>query len=372
LNTKRVTLVFLALLGALLLSSCAGGAAGRGSSWPGLAADTQTAYVADGAQIFAVRLSDGAELWKYPAKADAKISFYATPIILEDGRLVVGSAGTDRCLYVIDTAKVDATTKSPAATCIFNASKDHWIAAPLVVGNVVYAPNNDGYLYALDLSDNQMIWSLQIGGGGHLWAAPVSDGTKLYISSLDHSIYAVDIASHKVAWKTDLGGSVTGSPALSSDGKTLFAGSFASKVFALDSSSGKVLWETTTKGWAWGSPTVSDQTVYVGDLDGQLYALDAATGKIAWSAQPDGPITGSPLLSGDLVIVTTESGSVFAYSKETRAQQASWPASVKGKIYTPAVQAGDLILVAPLSSGAEYFLTALNPDGKVVWNFKPQ
>jgi len=372
LNTKRVTLVFLALVGALLLSSCVGGAAGRGSSWPGLAADAQTAYLSDGLQLFAARLSDGAQVWKYPAKGDAKISFYATPVVLEDGRLVIGSAGTDHCLYVIDTTKVDAATGSPAATCIFKGSKDRWIAAPLVVGDVIYAPNNDGTLYAVSLADGQMLWSLQIGIGGHLWAAPISDGKTLYISSLDHFIYAVDISSHKLVWKTDLGGSVPSAPAISADGKTLYAGSFASKVFALDAASGKVQWETVTKGWAWGSPAVAEDTVYVGDLEGQLYALEAATGKVAWSAQPDGPITGSPLLAGDLVIVTTESGSVFAYSKDTHGQQASWPVSVKGKIYTPAVQAGDRILVAPLSSGAEFLLTALNIDGGVIWNYKPQ
>jgi outer membrane protein assembly factor BamB len=320
-----------------------------------------------------VRLSDGTELWKYPAKPDSKTSFYATPDIMDDGRLVIGSAGTDHCLYVIDTTKVDAASGTPEATCIFNGAADRWIAAPLIVENVAYAPNNDGSLYAVDLASNKLLWSLKIGGGGHLWGTPSSDGKLLYISSLDHHVYAVDIASHQIVWgqETDLKGSVIGSPALSEDGATVYVGSFDKKIYALDAATGKLKWSqpVPTGDWVWGSPLVNAGTVYVGDLAGNLYALDAATGSVTWSVKPDGPITGGPMLAGDKIVVTTESGTVYAYDAQGKP---AWNASVKGKIYTPAVQAGDLILVAPLSSGAEFLLTALGSNGSVVWNYPPK
>ncbi len=372
-NTKRFPLILLVLVGALLLSACVGGAA-RGSSWPGLAADTENAYLADGSQLFGVRLTDGAQMWKYPEKTDAKTAFYATPILLGDGRMVVGSAGTDHCLFVIDSTKVDQSTKTPAANCFFAAAKDRWVASPLIVGNTVYAPNNDGTLYVVDLTNSTLLWSLVIGGSGHLWSAPVSDGKMLYLSSLDHFVYAVDLQSHKVAWKADLGGSVSGSPALSADGKSLFVASFASKVFALDAVNGNILWETVTKGWVWSSPTVSGGSVYAADLAGQLYALDAATGKIIWSVKPytgdaNLAIAGSPFVSGDQIIVTTESGSVYAVDNQGKNV---WTASLKGNIYTAAVQSGTLILVAPLSSGADFYMTAFDSTGATRWSFKPQ
>jgi outer membrane protein assembly factor BamB len=369
LNTKRASLILLAVLGMLLLSSCAGGAAARGTTWPGLAADDQAAYLSDGAQLFAVRLKDGAGLWRFPAKPDAKTSFFATPALLADGRLLIGSAGSDHCLYLINGAQVDQATNAPAAQCLFNGAKDRWVASPLVVENMAYAPNNDGWVYAVDLASGKLAWSLEVGKGGHLWATPATDGKALFISSLDHNVYAVDLAGKSVLWKTDLGGSVTGTPTLSADGKSLFVGSFASKAFALDAATGKVLWQTPTKDWAWGSPAVDEAAVYMGDLDGELYALDPATGKITWSVKPDGPITGGPLLTGDHVVVTTESGSVYSYGT---GGQAAWNTAIKGKLYTPAVQAGENILIAPLAGGAEYLLTALSADGKVLWNFKPE
>ena len=367
-NTKRFTLIFLALIGLLLLSGCAT-ASTSGSSWPGLAADADAAYLADGALIYAVRLRDGAELWRYPQKAEAKTAFYATPVLLGDGRLVIGSAGTDHCLYVIDTTKVAADTKTPEATCFFAAAKDRWIAAPLVVGDTVYAPNNDGTLYVVDLTSSELLWSMEIGGGGHLWAAPTTDGTNLYISSLDHDVYAINIERREVVWTAELGGSVAGSPSLSADGRSLYVGSFDSKIYALSAADGSILWQVDATGWVWGSPAVDGDVVYAADIKGQLYALEAATGKILWNAQPADAITGSPLVLEDKLIVTTESGNIFAYGKDG---QQLWPAAIKGKLYTPAVRSGDLILVAPLVTGAEYYMTILSTDGVVQRPFKPQ
>ncbi len=367
-NAKRFPLILLALAGVLLLSACST-AASRGSSWPGLAADADAAYLADGAQIYAVRLRDGAELWRYPAKADAKMSFYADPVLLGDGRMVIGSAGTDHCLYLIDTTKVAADTKTPDANCFFAAAQDRWVASPLVVDNVVYAPNNDGTLYVVDMAKGELLWSLEIGGGGHLWAKPVTDGTNLYVSSLDHHLYAIDLASHAIAWAVDLGGSVPNAPTFSADGKMLFVGSLSSKVVALSVADGSTLWEAKTQKWVWGSPLVDGDTVYAADLDGQLYAFEAATGKVLWNSKPADAITGSPILSGDQVVVTTESGGVYAFDRDGKR---GWDATITGKVYTPVVSSGDLLLVAPLSTGAENFLTALNASGATRWSFKPQ
>jgi hypothetical protein len=49
-----------------------------------------------------------------------------------------------------------------------------------------------------------------------------------------------------------------------------------------------------------------------------------------------------------------------------------WTALVKGNIYTAAVKSGDLILVAPLSTGADFYLTAFDSTGATRWTFKPQ
>lgn len=365
-TTKRFLLIALIAFGALILSACSGSIST--ANWPGLTADSTTAYLAGGGQVTAVRLSDRADLWKYPQKADSKKIFYANPIVLPDGRILIGSEGSDHCLYVLDPSKVSADTKEPASTCLFSGAKDRWIAAPLVVDNTVYAPNNDGVLYAIDLTSGQLLWSLRIGSGGHLWAAPVTDGKSIFISSLDHYVYAIDIQSHNIIWKTDLAGSVSGSPVLSADGKTLYVGSFAATAFALDAAKGDILWQSATKNWVWGTPAIEGATVYFADLSGNIYALDAATGAQSWSVQPDGPITGSPLVMGDRLLFGSESGVVSALDQQGKNAWAT-AYSTTGKIYTTPVVSGDLILIAPM--GDKQLLIALDKDGKQVWTYPP-
>ena len=213
---KRLTLISFVLLGAVLLSACA-----SATSWPGLITDTNNAYLTNGQNVYAVRLSDGTKVWSYAA-SHGQI-FYSDPVLTPDGQLLVGSAGTDHGLVSLDPAKgLDPATGKE--NWIFSGAKDRWIAAPLVINDTIYAPNNDGSLYALKLATGELLWSLSI--GHPFWSAPVTDGKLIFLTSLDHFLYAINPQSQKIVWKVDLGGSSAGSPALSADDTTLYVGSF--------------------------------------------------------------------------------------------------------------------------------------------------
>src|SRR5512139_4328030 len=109
---KKFALVLTILLGAVLLSACAGGAV-RGTSWPGLAADGKAAYLADGPFVYAVNLSDGKLLWQYPGSRNSKLVFYAPPVITPDGLVIVGSRGTDNSLIALDPNDINTETNAP-------------------------------------------------------------------------------------------------------------------------------------------------------------------------------------------------------------------------------------------------------------------
>lgn len=356
---KRLTVISLLLLSGLLLSACATGTSS--TSWPGLAADKDNAYLADGPFLYAVRLSDGAKVWQYPADKPGKEQFYSNPVITPDGQLLAGSSGEDRALISLDPA-----TGNPKWAKPFTAS-NHWVASPLVVGDTVYAPNNDGTLYAIQLATGQLAWSLPL--GRELWGTPSTDGRLIFVTSLDHFVYAVDPAARKVAWKVDLGGSVPGSPAVAPDNKSLYIGSFARKLFSIDPANGGLRWTAELKDWVWGTPALMGDTLYAADISGNIYSLAAASGKNAWpEVKPDGPITGNMLALPDGgVVVAAESGFLYGYKNDG---STLWPAvNIGGKIYTSPVLAGDRILVAPM--GAEYLLYAVNSkDGSVApWHF---
>lgn len=350
---KPIPLILLFLFAALLLTSC--GAAS--TYWPGLRAAEDLAYLSAGSHIYAVRLSDGTEVWRYPEKASSKTIFYAPPVFTDDGQVVVGSAGSDHALFYLDA-------RTGAYKAQFDGALARWMAAPLAVGEYLYAPGGDGTLYMLDLQGNKL---KSFETGAPLWSQPVSDGKYVYLAALNHHLYALDLQTLDVVWDAPLAGAMAGSPALSADG-TLYVGNFASKVIAVEAETGKVLWEAPTDGPVWGGPALDAGLVYVADLQGKIYAFDAASGERVWTPpQPDGPIIGSPHAQGGLMIFTTETGAVVGVDAEGKVKTLT---SYQAKIYTPPASAGDLILVAPMET--EFLMAAIDANGLQMWTFTPE
>jgi outer membrane protein assembly factor BamB len=361
----------MALLAAALLSGCAGGPV-RGVTWPGLAADDNMAYLADGPNVFAINLKDGKELWRYPADRDNNLVFYSTPVITPDGLVIVGSSGKNHSLVALnptDLTQNANNTKSPAAAWTFNEARDHWVAPPLVVADKLFAVNSDGYLYVLDLQDGQStkqaVRAIRI--GGRLWAKPTSDGERVFLTSLDHNVIAVDIAKYEVLWNEEIEGAVAGSTVLGPD-EMLYVGSFASQLEKIDPASGKRQTALKAEYWIWSTPSLDGDTLYFADLNGNVYSFNTSTGKLNWPLiKPDGPITASPLIQDDHILIATESGSLFATD---RTGTVLWTQQVGGKIYTTPVAAGGLTIVAPLET--DFYLAALDSNGRQVWTFTPQ
>ena len=355
-KTKRFLLFFLLALGAILLSACSGQP--LSNNWPGLAADAERAYISSGSFIYAVDMQNGSKVWQYPAEADNKILFYATPVLTEDGQLLIGSAGTNHPFLSInpETGKENWTES-------FTGAKGAWMASPLVLNETIYAPNTDGFLYILDLSGKQAADPIQLGGA--LWATPSTDGTLLYVTSLDHHLHIIDPAQGVINEPIDLGGAAPGSPAIGTDGA--YIGSFASTVEFIQAN-GQHESIATAKNWIWGTPTLDGETLYYADLDGVIYSLDLPSGSQNWDAvQPDGPVVASPLVVGDQIYVASESGSFFALDRDGKI---IWEKTPGGKIYTSPVVSGELILVTPYQ--AEFALAAFDAEGKQAWTFTPE
>jgi outer membrane protein assembly factor BamB len=364
---KKLIIVTMILFGAVFLSACSGGAV-RGMSWPGLAADGKTAYLADGSFVYAVNLSDGAELWRYPGSRNGKLTFYSTPAVTPDGLVIVGSAGTDHSLIALNPADINPDTKAPVEAWKFSGAKDHWVAAPLVVNNKLFAVNSDGNLYILDLQDGQSVKDATVVKlDGRLWAQPITDGERVYVTSLDHSVIAVDAETYKVVWDEDLGGAVPGSAVLGTDGM-LYVGSLESKLEKFDPATGNHQSVLDAENWVWSTPSLDGDTLYFGDVDGNFYSFDTASGKLNWKpVKPDGPITASPLIQNDHILIATESGSIFAVGNDGKVL---WTQQIGGKIYTTPVAAGDLTIVSSLET--DFYLAALDANGRQVWTFTPK
>jgi outer membrane protein assembly factor BamB len=368
---KKLIIVTTILLGAVLLSACAGGAA-RGMSWPGLATDGALIYLADGPFVYAVSLGDGRQIWKYPGERNNKLVFYSPPAVTPDGLIIVGSAGTDHSLVALNPNDINPDTNAPFEEWKFTGAKDHWVAAPLVVGNQLFAVNSDGNLYILDLQDGQSTKKATVVElGGRLWSQPTTDGERVYVTSLDHSVIAVDVNTYKVVWHEEIGGAVPGSAVPTEDG-SLYVGSLASQLEKFDTTTGDHQTVVDAANWVWSTPSLDGDTLYFGDVAGNLYSFNTSTGDQNWKPiKPDNSetasITASPLVREQHILVATESGSVFAVDRDGKIL---WNETIGGKIYTSPIAAGDLTIVAPLET--DFYLAALDPNGRQVWTFTPE
>jgi outer membrane protein assembly factor BamB len=355
LKTKRLLLFSMAVIGAILLSACSGQP--LSNNWPGLAADGERAYISSGSYIYAVDVTNGREVWRYPSNADNKLLFYANPVITPDGQLLIGSAGSTNSF-----TSIDPETGKENWTGSFTKSTGKWVASPLVLNDVIYAPNANGFLYILNMRGREIADPIEL--GGTLWSTPATDGTLLYVTSLDHRFYVVDPLGRVSNDPIDLGGAAPGSPAVGNDG--VYVGSFASRVeFIQPNGRHEVI--ATARNWIWGTPALDGETLYYADLDGILYSFDLASRRQNWdNVQPDGPIVASLLVVDDQIYVATESGSFYAMDRDGKI---FWEKSLGGSIYTTPVISGDLILVAPYQ--ADIALAAYGADGKQAWTFQP-
>jgi outer membrane protein assembly factor BamB len=359
--TRRFILIALGLLvGGSLLSGCATGAV-LASSWPGIAADDTTVYVAYNTAVAAVDLENGVERWHYPAAPERNRSFYAAPLITADGQLVVG--GYDHTVTVLDA-------ESGAEIWRFAEPTARIIGSPTAAGSLVLVPSADHHLYALDVEARQVAWTFEAGAA--LWTAPLVDGETVYLPSIDHYLYALRLSDGSEIWRADLGGGAVDTPTLVEG--TLLAGTFGNGLQAVSAETGAVLWSFETVGWIWGNPTAADGLVYFGDVAGWVYSLRlGSSGEEINRFQPDGPVVGSPAFGDDRVFISTESGTVYARQASTG--DPIWEQSIglTSRLYTDPLLVGDVLLVASTTARqGDVILTAFDAaSGARRWIYPP-
>jgi outer membrane protein assembly factor BamB len=350
-KNKNIALFGLLLALGVILSGCATGMTPSG--WTGMTVDAKNAYVSGGPYVFAVNLETGAQVWRFPEKASTANPFDATPALTSDGQLIVG--GYDKKLYSLNPQTGQSNWQ-------FIEARNRWIGGALVVDNMIYAPNADYNLYALNLR-GELQWTFK--ADESIWGTPVSDGKNIYFGTLGRKVYAVNAQTGKLVWEQKMDGAVLGSPATGTD-NTIYVGSYGGTLYALSTADGGVRWSEKVSSWIWTGPMLDDTTLYFGDGKGILYAHPVDGTGQPWNQPLNGAIVGTPLINGDNIIIGTEAGNLYFIDL---ASKISRPVSISGKIYSSPVAAGNLILVAPM--GGDATLVALDQNGAAKWSFTP-
>ena len=107
----RTFLIISLLTLSMILSAC--GSRMSASSWPGISVNENEVYLAYNQHVYALDLnsvnqSQIQEKWRFPAEAQANVTFFTPPVLTEDGQLLVG--GYDNVFYSLDPHSVDKET----------------------------------------------------------------------------------------------------------------------------------------------------------------------------------------------------------------------------------------------------------------------
>ncbi len=116
---------------------------------------------------------------------------------------------TDDAIYIGDLAntfhKLDKTSGEEIWS--YTGSQGFYLGQAAIYDGVVYAPNNDGNLYALDADNGSLLWTFKT--GHYLWSQPQIANDTIFIGSMDHFAYAISLAGEEI-WSSELAGAATG------------------------------------------------------------------------------------------------------------------------------------------------------------------
>lgn len=348
---NKILTIFVAIsVLALLLTSCSASGASTATSWTGATVTDTAVYFANGPQVVALRLDNGANIWTYPEKIAATRTFLAAPVLVGDQLIL---ADTGHLLTSINSR--DGVTQNWQ----FTGATGKYIDSPLVVGETIVAPNSDNSLYALDLKGTKL-WSFT--ADHSFWAQPASDGKLIFAPNFDHYLYAVDLATGVQKWKTDLKASLVARPTLA-DG-VIYIGNLDGDVFAVDSEKGTILWETKVAGGVWAAPTLTHDQLYFGDQTGVINILKAADGSVVNSVAGDSGIEGAGVVVNDGIVFGKENGDIITIGFDGANLGTK---TVGGSLYSNLSTNGNLFVV--VATKGDNPLVAFDYDVKQSWAY---
>jgi outer membrane protein assembly factor BamB len=252
------------------------------------------------------------------------------------------------------------------------------LAAPVVVGNRVFALDAAAQVTAFDSVTGNTTWTVDLlpesedtppsfGGLAH-------SGNLLIVAAGFNEVVALNPDTGSVIWRTNLPAPVRSAPTVANN--RVYAVTLDNELFALHASDGKKLWQhggLTGGAMLIGgsSPAVMDDTVIAAYSSGELFALRPENGRVLWSeslaavnrvnaAASLTDITASPVVLDDAVYSIGHSGRLVAINRLNGRKL--WEREIGG-VTTPWV-AGEFLFV--LTNNAQ--LLCLNRlSGKIFW-----
>jgi len=219
-------------------------------------------------EVFALRASDGNEVWKYQGTGGrATIASSPSPAVSQGFVVIPTTAGEIIAFTASDGLEAwsDALTSSdPAATATNIGSV---AGRPVIDGDQVIAISNAGRMGAFALQNGDRQWTRDISGSQTPWVA----GDHVFVIINGKTLMALSRRTGGVRWSKDLPGKVWAGPVLG--GGRLLAVSSDGQLASISAQTGEVLNTTKLSDAFYIAPVIANGTVYLLSDDAQLIAL---------------------------------------------------------------------------------------------------
>lgn len=284
---------------------------GRGNAM-GPVIEDGTAYFGsyDSPGLFAVRATDGTEVWRREALT---LGGSEVPLVPDSIPAVAGDT-----VVVGDGNGIHAFSTGDGSDRWSDTSTDTVGAAPTIHDGTIYYAADAGYR-ALSLDDGSENWRYEVSPAAN--TVPVRDGTAYAIeyADTDRRILALDSDDGTEVWTHERSETSINHVAVDEDSLYVSASREHDDdpypdgtVVALDRADGTERWSVDFDFEVRPSPAVFDGTVYLG-ANVNLYALDAADGSERWrfDMRQYGGDPSSATVIGETVCFKNGGGRIF-------------------------------------------------------------
>jgi outer membrane protein assembly factor BamB len=299
----------------------------------------------------------------------------ASPVLDKDGVIVNNWGGT---FYLDYSGEI-----------IWKNSQVQGVFTPTIAYDKVLVGGKDGFLYALNLTNGEVLWKTKITdnpGASGVTSPPTVVIGKVYLGSYDFKggsglLFCLDESTGKILWKNTTQSSVYfSSPAVYQD--NVYVGTMGRYnssnlqweapygLYCFDAITGEPLWNYPVEGSVGSSPTIMDQKVLFTSKDGFLYCLDSEIGTLVWKKEIGSSVS-SPAIAGDSIFVGSGemNGNGKFYSLDFNGD-IKWEYVPNGAVQGSSAVAGDHVYFATnVKEGTVYCLN--NSNGNLVWEFRP-
>ncbi len=268
----------------------------------------------------------GKVIWQFPIGGLGR-----TPPTIADGKVFIGSSsGTptsttagreDGYLYALDAKNGNLIWKHGPIDLTEGLAEGIWTLSPIVTqGLVIFGAQQ---IYALNETNGNLVWNATKSEGlAHSFGIALS-GNTIVASSLDFNVYAFDLVTGQKLWSYTTGNYIESVPTIYNG--NVYVGSTDNYTYCLNLADGSLKWKTLMGysnewkfgGGGWNHDGAADGMIFAAGPDGNELALNATNGNIIWTFNRGNASWTGTNIAGGVAYLGNWNGKIFALDEFT-------------------------------------------------------